>query len=88
MTSVSNWSANATVPAAFGDAITPSTSELGRPVRSVYVGVTGHLVVRHCGATAYTTYENVPVGVHPVQVDMVLAHATTALTAGKLVGMG
>lgn len=86
--SAPNFGVNATVPGVFGDAVTPSTSVLGRPTRALYIGVSGHVVCRHVGATENSTYENVPVGVFPVQVDMVLAHATTANTAGKIVAMG
>jgi hypothetical protein len=51
--------------------------------RSLYIGTSGTLVVRMAGAVggaaaASVTFTNVPVGVHPVQVDQVLASGTTA----------
>lgn len=89
MAGVPNTGTNATIPGTWGDSITPSTEVLARSCRGVYVGVTGHLVVRHTGTTGFSTYENVAAGMpFPVQVDMVLAYATTAQTAGKIVGMG
>lgn len=89
MAGVPNSGTNATVPAAWGDSITPSTEVMARQCRAVYVGVAGHLVVRHVGTTGFSTYENVAAGApFPVQADMIMAYSSTAATAGKLVAMG
>ena len=59
-------------------AITPSdTVNLGSPTRSIYVGVTGNLTVLMYGGQV-VTFNNVPVGIFPIQVLRVNATGTTA----------
>jgi hypothetical protein len=68
--------ANNTVAAYSAIAVTESDSTVIPVTRSLYIGVTGDLVVRMAnGETA--TFVAVPVGILPIQVDQVHA-ATTA----------
>lgn len=60
-----------------GVAITPSDATIIPATRAVYVGVTGNIAVRHASGNS-VTYSNVPVGVFPIQVDMVKSTNTTA----------
>jgi hypothetical protein len=68
-----------TSPAYDGVAITPSDATIIPVTRSIYVGVTGNIAVRMASGNS-VTYSNVPVGVFPIQVDMVKSTSTTATT--------
>lgn len=74
---------DATVAAKDGVPVTPSDATVFPVCRALYVGVSGTIVVRHPGVAggpiaASVTYANVPVGIFPVQADMVLSTGTTA----------
>lgn len=69
--------ADGTVPAHGAIAITKSDVTVFRICRSVYVGATGSLVVRMADGET-VTFNAVPVGVFPIQVDMVFAASTAA----------
>jgi hypothetical protein len=72
---------NTDVAAAYRAAtITPSDATVIPPTRAIYVGVTGDITVRMAGNGANQTFANVPVGVFPIQVDMVLSTGTDATT--------
>lgn len=73
-----NRSANATVAAYAAAAVTPSDSTIIPVSRALYVGTTGNLSVRMADSQATVLFSNVPVGIFPVQVDMVFASSTTA----------
>lgn len=60
-------------------AITPSDATVIPATRAIYIGVTGNLTVRMASGRN-ATFANVPVGVFPVQADMVLSTGTTATT--------
>lgn len=60
-------------------AITPNDATVIPKTRGIWVGVTGNIAVRMADGTS-VTFANVPVGVLPVQVDMVKATDTTATT--------
>lgn len=66
-------------PALYGGAIVPSdVTVFASPTRSIYVGVTGNITVRMYGGKNNITFANVPVGILPVQADMVLSAGTAA----------
>lgn len=69
-------------PAAGYAAVTPSdTTDLG-PVRALYIGVTGNVVLSTGLTGAGITFANVPVGILPVQCRRVLAAtAASSITA-------
>ena len=71
-------SADATVAARKGVAVTASDATLIPVTRSLYVGTGGNLTVRMAEDQTNVTFANVPAGVFPVQVDRVLATGTTA----------
>lgn len=64
-----------------GGAVTPHDSNFIRadegPVKSLYIGTTGDLVVVMAGGSQ-VTFQNVPVGVLPIQVLKVLSTGTSA----------
>lgn len=62
-----------------GVAITPSDATVIPKTRAIYVGVTGNITVRMASGNS-VLYSNVPVGVLPIQVDMVKSTGTTATT--------
>ena len=67
-----------------GFSITPNDSvDLTRPVRAVYIGVSGDLVVDTLNGDTLT-FVSVPVGIFPVQVKRVYA---TNTTADSLIGL-
>jgi hypothetical protein len=72
-------SADATCPAHSAVAVVPSDVTVIPTTRSLYIGTTGNLTVRMAdGMTALFT--TVPVGIFPIQVDMVFSTGTTAAT--------
>lgn len=70
-------SADATVSAHGAVAITASDATVFPVTRAIYVGVSGNITVRMADGQS-VTFANVPVGVFPVQVDMVKSTGTTA----------
>lgn len=71
--------AHATVSAHGARAITPHDTNVltGGICRAIYVGVTGHLNVKlPDGQTVL--FKNVPVGIFPIQAEIVLSTSTTA----------
>jgi len=60
-------------------AITPSDATIIPKTRGIYVGVAGNIAVRTADGTS-VTFSNVPVGILPIQVDMVKSTNTTATT--------
>jgi hypothetical protein len=48
------------------------------PSRGVYVGTAGDLKVRMAGDRSEPTYTNLPIGFHPLCVDMVYSTGTAA----------
>lgn len=70
--------ADATVAARDATAVTASDATIIPVTRALYVGTSGTLVVRMAGSGNNATFTNVPAGVFPVQVDMVLSTGTTA----------
>lgn len=70
-------SANATVAAHGAVAITASDATIIPVTRALYVGTTGNIAVRMADGQE-VTFKTVPVGVFPIQVDMVKSTATTA----------
>lgn len=73
-----NTSANATVPAHGAVAVTPHDSTVIVTTRALYVGVSGNITVRMAGDGNSVLFANVPVGILPVQVDMVKSTGTAA----------
>jgi hypothetical protein len=71
-------SADATVAASRAVAVTPSDSAVLPVTRGLYIGGTGTVVVRMAGDQTNCTFVDVPGGVLPVQVDMVLLTGTDA----------
>ena len=69
--------ANATVSAHGAVAVTTSDATVIPVTRGLYVGTTGNLNVRMADGMT-TLFSNVPVGVFPIQVDMVMSTSTTA----------
>jgi hypothetical protein len=70
-------SADATAPAHGAVAVTKSDVTVFPCTRSIYVGVTGDVVVTMIDGQTPITFKAVPVGVLPIQVTQVL-DATTA----------
>lgn len=65
-------------PAFFAKAVVPADgADLSTWARSLYIGVTGNVTVTTVGGDT-VTFNNVPVGVLPVQVKRVFATGTTA----------
>lgn len=65
-------------PATGAFAVTPNdSSDLAKPVRALYIGVTGDVTVTFNDGTTQL-FANVPVGVLPVQVKRVHSTGTTA----------
>jgi hypothetical protein len=64
-------------PAIDGVAVTPSDATVIPITRGLYVGTSGHVAVRMSKGNT-VTYSNVPVGVWPWAVDMVLSTGTGA----------
>lgn len=75
--------ANATVSAHGAVAVTASDVTVFPVTRALYVGVTGAIAVRMADGQT-VTFANVPVGVFPVQVDMVLSTGTVATDLFRL----
>lgn len=73
-----NRSANSTAPGHGAFAVTPSDSTVIPVTRALYIGVTGNIAVRMADGMT-VTFNSVPVGMLPIQVDQVLATGTTAL---------
>lgn len=66
-------------PAYSAVAITPSDATVIPKTRGIWVGVTGNIAVRMANGES-VTFANVPVGLLPIQVDMVKSTSTTATT--------
>lgn len=65
-------------PAVFAKAVVPADgADLATWARSLYIGVTGNVTVTTVGGDTIT-FNNVPVGVLPVQVRRVFGTGTTA----------
>lgn len=71
-------SADATVAARRGVAVTPTDGTLIPATRALYIGVGGNLNVRMAGDDTVVLFSNVPVGVFPIQVTEVKSTSTTA----------
>jgi len=71
-------SANATVSAHSEIAVTPSDATVIPVSRGLYVGTTGNIAVRMADDGNTITFTSVPVGILPIQVDMVMSTNTTA----------
>jgi hypothetical protein len=69
--------ADATVSAHGAVAITKSDATIIPVTRAIYVGTTGDLAVRTADGQTIT-FKTVPVGVFPIQADMVMSTNTTA----------
>lgn len=69
--------ANATVSAHGAVAVTPSDSTVFPVCRALYVGGTGDIRLRLPDGQTIT-FVSVPVGIFPIQADMVLSTSTTA----------
>lgn len=69
--------ANATVPAHGATSVTPSDATEFPVCRALYIGTTGNLAVRMADGQT-VTFASVPVGIFPIQVDMVMSTNTTA----------
>lgn len=69
--------ANATVSAHGAVAVTPSDSTVFPVCRALYVGGTGDIRLRLPDGQTIT-FIAVPVGIFPIQADMVLSTSTTA----------
>ena len=66
-------------PANAAAAVTPSDSaDLTYTTRSLYIGVSGDVVVRMRGQTSTVTFKGVPVGILPIRADRVLSTGTAA----------
>jgi len=71
------YSGGASSPSSGAVAVTTSDSTVIVTTRSLYIGATGNLTVRMArGMDA--TFNSVPVGIMPIQVDKVYATGTTA----------
>lgn len=70
-------SADATVSAHGAFAITKSDVTVFQICRAIYVGTTGDVAVRMPDGMTIT-FKTVPVGILPVQADMVMSTGTTA----------
>lgn len=68
---------NATIPGHGAVAVTTSDATVIPMTRALYVGTTGNVAVR-MGDGMTITFSTVPVGILPIQVDMVLSTGTTA----------
>lgn len=69
--------ADATVSAFNAVAVTPHDSNTIQTTRALYVGGSGDISVRMASG-ASVLFKGVPVGVFPIQVDMVKSTSTTA----------
>lgn len=79
MTTGAFRSANATVSAHNGVAVTASDATIIPVTRGLYIGTTGNLnVVFADGSGSAVLLSNVPVGVLPIQVVQVYSTSTTA----------
>lgn len=72
-------SSNSVVSAHGSATVTPSDATVIQVTRALYVGTTGNLTVRMADGQTQL-FSNVPVGVFPIQVDMVMSTGTTAST--------
>ncbi len=72
-----NRNVNATVPAHGAVAITANDSTVIPVTRAIYVGTTGNIAVRMADGQS-VTFNSVPVGILPIQVDQVKSTSTTA----------
>lgn len=70
-------SASSTAPASKATSVTPSDATVFEVCRALYVGTTGNIAVRMADGTSLT-FTSVPVGILPIQVDMVKSTGTTA----------
>lgn len=69
--------ADATVSAHRAASVALSNSAVIEMCRALYIGVSGDVKVRMANAVSIT-FKNVPVGVFPVQADMVYLTGTSA----------
>lgn len=60
-------------------AVTPSDATIIPATRGLWVGVAGNIAVRMAGGGS-VTFTGVPIGLLPIQVDMVKSTGTTATT--------
>jgi hypothetical protein len=79
MTTGAHRTANATVGAHGAVAITPNDTTVIPVTRAIYVGVAGDIKVTMADGQA-VTFSNVPVGVLPIQVQVVWTTGTSATT--------
>ncbi len=77
MTTGAHRTANATVGAHGAVENTPNDSTVIQVTRGVYVGVSGDLKVTMADGQA-VTFSNIPVGFHPLQVQVIWSTGTTA----------
>lgn len=66
-------------PAYNAVAVTPSDAAVIPATRGIWVGVAGNVAVRMAGG-GQVTFTGVPVGILPVQVDMINVTGTSATT--------
>lgn len=71
-------SADGTVSAHKAVVVVPSDSVPIPVTRALYIGVTGNITVRMAEDGATVLFSNVPVGIFPIQVDLVKSTATSA----------
>lgn len=69
--------ANGTVAAHGAALVTPSDATVIPVCRALFVGTSGNLNV-HMADGQTVLFSNVPAGIFPIQVDMVLSTSTTA----------
>jgi hypothetical protein len=78
-----NRSSSSSAPAHGAVAVTPSDATVFPVTRALFVGGSGNINVRMADGQTLV-FTNVPVGIFPIQVDMVLATSTTATTINAL----
>lgn len=79
--------ADATVAAKDAALVTASDSTIIPVTRALYIGTSGNLSVRLAGQSNNVLFSNVPVGIFPIQVDMVYATTGGSTTASNIVAL-
>jgi hypothetical protein len=79
--------ADATVAAKAAVVVTPSDATIIPTTRALYIGVSGNLSVRMAWDDNNIIYANVPVGIFPIQVNMVYSTTGGATTASSIVAL-
>jgi 3D (Asp-Asp-Asp) domain-containing protein len=79
--------ADATVAAKKAATVTASDATVIPVTRALYIGVSGNVSVRMAEDQANQIFANVPVGIFPIQVDMVYATTGGATTATSIVAL-